>query len=66
MQYLGQQRTGVLTPKLLEEQWNKMKVPQQLKYKEMGINTVEDYISYRMGGGGDVESQQKLDWNQIN
>jgi hypothetical protein len=49
--YLGISKTGELSPKLLEEQYNKLGYAKQLALKRQGINNVEDYINYRMNIG---------------
>jgi hypothetical protein len=49
--YLGISKTGELSPKLLEEQYNKLSPYEKLKLKQQGINNVQEYVNSRMNAG---------------
>jgi len=48
---LGATKTGAVTPALIEKEWGDMKQVDRLRLRQQGINTVEDYVAYRMRGG---------------
>lgn len=49
--FLGATKTGRVTPALIEKEWGDMKQVDRLRLRQQGINTVEDYVAYRMRGG---------------
>ena len=49
--FLGATKTGAVTPALIEKEWGDMKQVDRLRLRQQGINTVEDYVAYRMRGG---------------
>jgi hypothetical protein len=53
---LGASRTGALTPALLEKEFNDLKITQQMKYKNLGINTPKEYAAWRLAGNEPIES----------
>ena len=48
---LGATKTGAVTPALIEKEWGDMKMATRLDLRKQGINTIDDYARYRMGGG---------------
>jgi len=48
---IGATRTGDVTPALVEKEWGDMKQIQRMELRRQGINTIEDYVRYRLGGG---------------
>ena len=53
---IGATRTGALTPALLEKEFNDLKITQQMKYKNLGINTPKEYAAWRLAGNEPIES----------
>ena len=49
--YFGVSKTGVLTPAILEKEWNDMKIIDKAKYRRMGIETAEQYAAFRTRSG---------------
>jgi hypothetical protein len=49
--FLGATKTGRVTPALIEKEWGDMKQVDRLRLRNQGINTVEDYVRFRLGGG---------------
>jgi hypothetical protein len=49
--YLGASKTGDVTPALIEKEWGDMKETARFRLRKQGINTIEDYVKYRMRGG---------------
>jgi hypothetical protein len=52
--FLGATKTGRVTPAIVEKEWGDMKQVDKLRLRNQGINTVEDYMRYRLGGGSSV------------
>lgn len=52
--FLGASKTGRVTPAIVEKEWGDMKQVDKLRLRNQGINTVEDYMRYRLGGGSSV------------
>jgi hypothetical protein len=48
---IGATRTGDVTPALVEKEWGDMKQIDRMRLRQQGINTIEDYVRYRLGGG---------------
>jgi len=48
---IGATKTGDVTPALVEKEWGDMKQIDRMRLRQQGINTVEDYVRYRLGGG---------------
>jgi hypothetical protein len=53
---IGASKTGVLTPALLEKEFNDFGIIQQAKYKNRGINTSKEYAAWRLAGNEPLES----------
>jgi hypothetical protein len=53
---IGASKTGALTPALLEKEFNDLKITQQMKYKNLGINTPKEYAAWRLAGNEPIES----------
>jgi hypothetical protein len=48
---LGASKTGRVTPAIVEKEWGDMKMTTRLDLRKQGINTIDEYVKYRMGGG---------------
>lgn len=49
--FLGASKTGRVTPAIVEKEWGDMKMTTRLDLRKQGINTIDEYVKYRMGGG---------------
>jgi hypothetical protein len=49
--YFGVAKTGALTPAIVEKEWGDMKPIDRMRLRQQGINTVEEYVRYRLGAG---------------
>jgi hypothetical protein len=49
--YLGATKTGVLTPALIEREWNKLPIVDKMEYRRMGITTPEQYAAHKAETG---------------
>jgi hypothetical protein len=68
--YIGVSKTGTLNPALLEKEWNDMKITDKLKYRNMGIETAQQYAAYRLretgrGGAATTGEERVIDFGSI-